>query len=426
MSSRPAVELEGVGKEYVLGESAGFGSLRDAFSRQRRARWRRERIWAIRDATFTIGQGEAIGIIGHNGAGKTTLLKLLCRITAPTTGEIRIRGHVGSLLEVGTGFHPELTGRDNVFLNGAILGMGRREIAAKFDEIVAFSEVEKFIDTPVKRYSSGRYVRLAFAVAALLVPEILIVDEVLAVGDAAFQRKCLGKMGDANYEGRTVLFVSHNMGAVRTLTQRAVWLDHGRVAADGDTGTVIADYLASTESGESAPVADLRDDVVRRGVTKPLARRIVFESAALVGPAGDPVRRLPERAPLRVELTLRAVERVRFVELYLRVKTTDGRWIFSSFSGQREEPIEPGTYRTTCEFPDNPLAPGSYGIELIARGIENHDVVPMALRFDIDPGDNVDTRYAAYDQGLVRLDSTWSRFAPAEPESAFEPERAAT
>jgi lipopolysaccharide transport system ATP-binding protein len=426
MSSRSAVELEGVGKEYLLGESVGLGSLRDAFSRKRRPRWRRARLWALRDATFTISQGEAVGIIGHNGAGKTTLLKLLSRITAPSTGEIRIRGHVGSLLEVGTGFHPELTGRDNVFLNGAILGMGRREIAAKFDEIVAFAEVEKFIDTPVKRYSSGMYVRLAFAVAAHLEPEILIVDEVLAVGDAAFQRKCLGKMGDASYEGRTVLFVSHNMGAVRTLTQRAVWLDHGRVVADGDTGTVVSDYLTSTESGEGAPVADLRDDVVRRGVTKPMARKVVFESAALVGPSGDPVLRLPERAPLRVELMLRALERVGFVELYLRIKTTDGRWIFSSFSGQREEAIEPGTYRTVCEFPDNPLAPGTYVIELIARGIENHDVVPTALRFDIDPIGDGDARYAAYSQGLVRVESTWSGIERTETAAARKAERAAT
>jgi lipopolysaccharide transport system ATP-binding protein len=418
MSSSPVVQLSGVGKEYVLGERAGIASLRGVFSGRRRpeerSRWRRDRIWALRDASFEIEQGEALGVIGHNGAGKTTLLKLLSRITAPTTGEIRITGRVGSLLEVGTGFHPELTGRDNVFLNGAILGMRRREIVAKFDEIVEFAGVERFIDTPVKRYSSGMYVRLAFAVAAHLEPDILIVDEVLAVGDAAFQRKCLGKMGDASYEGRTILFVSHNMGAVRALTRRAIWLDHGHLVADGDTTTVVSDYLASTEAGEDAPVADLRDDSVRRGVNKPMARQVRFESAALIGPTGDAVVRLPERAPLRVEITFRVLERLRFLELYVRVKTLDGRWLFSSFSGQREDVVEPSLYKMVCEFPDNPLSPGSYGIELVARGIENQDIVPSAVRFEVDPLADGDIRYAVNQLGLIRLESEWSAISRAD------------
>ena len=202
-----------------------------------------EEFWALKDVSFEVKEGEVVGIIGRNGAGKSTLLKILSRITEPTEGRVRIRGRVASLLEVGTGFHPELTGRENIYVNGAILGMTRREISAKFDEIVAFAETEKFLDTPVKRYSSGMYVRLAFAVAAHLEPEILIVDEVLAVGDVAFQRKCLGKMGDVSQNGRTVLFVSHNMQAIRSLCKKAIWLQNGQVYGMGDSTTIVEDYL---------------------------------------------------------------------------------------------------------------------------------------------------------------------------------------
>ena len=202
-----------------------------------------ETILALDDVSFTVNQGEALGIIGRNGAGKSTLLKILSRVTAPTSGVVKVRGRIGSLLEVGTGFHPELTGRENVYLNGAILGMKKAEVTRKFDEIVAFAGVEKFIDTPVKRYSSGMYVRLAFAVAAHLDPEILIVDEVLAVGDAEFQKKCLGKMGDVAGEGRTVLFVSHNMAAIQTLCERSILLKNGKIEVDGDSGFVTSQYL---------------------------------------------------------------------------------------------------------------------------------------------------------------------------------------
>jgi lipopolysaccharide transport system ATP-binding protein len=204
-----------------------------------------ETLWALRDISFTVKEGEVIGLIGRNGAGKSTLLKVLSRITEPTGGRALIKGRVGSLLEVGTGFHPELTGRENIFLSGAILGMRRAEIERKFDEIVAFAEIERFLDTQVKRYSSGMYVRLAFAVAAHLEPEVLLVDEVLAVGDAAFQRKCLGKMGDVATQGRTIVFVSHNMVAVQNLCERALWLNNGRIAAEGDTNDVVSQYLSA-------------------------------------------------------------------------------------------------------------------------------------------------------------------------------------
>jgi lipopolysaccharide transport system ATP-binding protein len=238
-----AISVEGIGKLYKLGERERYstlrdrltGLMRDPFCRFRRQPVRDETaatLWALRDVSFNVQQGEVVGIIGRNGSGKSTLLKVLSRITEPTQGTVRIRGRVGSLLEVGTGFHPELTGRENIFLNGAILGMGKSEIARKFDEIVAFAEVERFIDTPVKHYSSGMYVRLAFAVAAHLEPEIMIVDEVLAVGDLTFQQKCLGKMGDVAKQGRTVLLVTHNMLPVRTLCTRAILLGEGRVLAD--------------------------------------------------------------------------------------------------------------------------------------------------------------------------------------------------
>jgi lipopolysaccharide transport system ATP-binding protein len=271
------ISVENVGKSYTLnhkGNRERYTTLRDVIARQAAAPFKAigqkirgqtgpngshphtsngssvknsiENFWALRDVSFAIKQGEVVGIIGRNGAGKSTLLKILSRITEPTKGRIRIRGRVASLLEVGTGFHPELTGRENVFLNGAILGMSRAEIKAKFDEIVAFAEVEKFLDTPVKRYSSGMYVRLAFAVAAHLEPEILIVDEVLAVGDTEFQKKCLGKMHDVATGGRTVLFVSHNMQAVRTLCQRAMLLSQGRLVLVADVHECIAAYENST------------------------------------------------------------------------------------------------------------------------------------------------------------------------------------
>ena len=215
-----------------------------------------EELWALRDVSFTVEQGEALGIIGRNGAGKSTLLKILSRVTAPTNGRVKVKGRIASLLEVGTGFHPELTGRENITLNGAILGMSKAEISRKFDEIVDFSGVEKFIDTPVKRYSSGMYVRLAFAVAAHLDPEILVIDEVLAVGDAEFQKKCLGKMGDVAKEGRTVLFVSHNMPAIQSLCNRSILLESGRVAQDGQTSEVVSHYLNSDFQADRQKRAD--------------------------------------------------------------------------------------------------------------------------------------------------------------------------
>src|SRR3954464_7076126 len=255
---KPILEIRGLSKQYHLGARSGpkMDNLREFLQRGITAPFstlmgkngensgavKLQTFWALKDVNFDVHQGDVLGVIGRNGAGKSTLLKILSRITTPTSGEVTVRGRLASLLEVGTGFHPELTGRENIFLNGAILGMRKAEIRRHFDEIVAFAEVEKFLDTPVKHYSSGMYVRLAFAVAAHLNPEILVVDEVLAVGDAGFQKKCLGKMGEVSRGGRTVLFVSHNMAAVKSLCSRAVWLQRGQVAADGPTSWVVDEY----------------------------------------------------------------------------------------------------------------------------------------------------------------------------------------
>lgn len=259
------IRAEGLSKQYRVGARAPYQTLRERvsglFSGALQAKTNPEpRFWALKDVSFDVRRGEVVGIIGRNGAGKSTLLKILSRITEPSEGTAKLRGRVGSLLEVGTGFHPELTGRENVFLNGAVLGMRRTEIARKFADIVAFAEIEKFIDTPVKYYSSGMYMRLAFAVAAHLEPEVLIVDEVLAVGDAAFQQKCLGKMGQLARSGRTILFVSHNLAAVEALTRRCVYLEAGRVALCSDTRTVTAAYQARTaDLGTGVPLARWTD-----------------------------------------------------------------------------------------------------------------------------------------------------------------------
>jgi lipopolysaccharide transport system ATP-binding protein len=417
MSPRNAIEVRDLGKEYVLGEQVSFPTLRDALVR-RPGRSKRERLWALRDATFEIPVGAAVGVIGHNGAGKTTLLKLISRITGPTTGEVKITGHVGSLLEVGTGFHPELTGRDNVYLNGAILGMRRREIQRKFDEIVDFAGVERFIDTPVKRYSSGMYVRLAFAVAAHLEPDILIVDEVLAVGDATFQKKCLGKLGEVSEEGRTVLFVTHNTAAVRTLTQQTIWLDHGSVIEIGPTRDVVNNYLESLIVGHDATaVVDLADEAHRRSVTKAMSRQLTFESISMLGPTGTPTTWLAENGTIRLELGFAVHERVRYVELVARVKSMDGLRLFSSFSGHTDEYVHPGRYRAQCLFPDVPLRPAPYTIELFARtGSQIQDIVPSALRFEVQAGHfEVDNpAFAMRADGFIRVPSEWTPLEPVD------------
>lgn len=278
--AKAMITVEQISKQYRLGEQEPYLALRDVIANTIQPwkwfqRTEPETFWALQDINFTVNQGEVVGVIGRNGAGKSTLLKILSQITPPSTGKVTLHGKVASLLEVGTGFHPELTGRENIFLNGAILGMTKQEIKKKFDEIVDFAEIEQFIDTPVKRYSSGMYVRLAFAVAAHLEPEILVVDEVLAVGDAAFQKKCLGKMSDVvEQSGRTILFVSHNMGAIQTLCPRSILLHKGELIDDGPSRSVIHTYLSSV--GTNGDVIDLSERTDRQGSGKLRVQKITL------------------------------------------------------------------------------------------------------------------------------------------------------
>jgi lipopolysaccharide transport system ATP-binding protein len=361
-----AVRVHQLSKQYQIGgASAPYRTLRDTISDLAQAPLRRLRgeprpgakqpFWALRDISFEIAAGEVIGIIGRNGAGKSTLLKILSRITAPTTGRVELRGRVGTLLEVGTGFHPELTGRENVFLNGAILGMPRHEIAAKFDAIVEFAEVNQFIDTAVKFYSSGMYLRLAFAVAAHLEPEILIVDEVLAVGDAAFQRKCLGKMSEVAGEGRTVLFVSHNMQAVRQLCQRAILLQQGQVVFDGSPGQAIINYFGGGAEHEAS--VDLSN----------LPRRTAYAGAQLrslrfVDQQQQPAYSLDRGEQLSVEVDFRVTEPMPQFDISMAVVHGDGTRVFSeTFTDQ--EPLanlQPGNYRCAFMLETKYLKPETY------------------------------------------------------------------
>lgn len=340
-------------------------------------------ILALDDISFTVNQGEALGIIGKNGAGKSTLLKILSRVTAPTSGSVKVKGRIGSLLEVGTGFHPELTGRENVYLNGAILGMRKDEVTRKFDEIVAFSGVERFIDTPVKRYSSGMYVRLAFAVAAHLDPEILIVDEVLAVGDAEFQKKCLGKMGDVAGEGRTVLFVSHNMGAINNLCSKCIWINKGQLEKLGETAAVIHDYLHSDDQGGEVAEIDLSSFPERYGDGQ--ARLL---GARLLNAEGQPGTEFHRGRPFKLEIDLES-RTISPLVLSLVVVNDLGINVLHTTHFDSSETMvisDPGTYRTQVTIPSLPLFPGTYKLIL---GIHTTnmmlpaDVVKNVLPFSV-------------------------------------------
>jgi lipopolysaccharide transport system ATP-binding protein len=363
------ITVEKLGKCYVIRHLSGGGDgLRHVIDSAVRAplEWLRSRgenrvrrdeiFWALRNVSFDVARGEAVGIIGRNGAGKSTLLKLLSRITEPTTGRIRYQGRVASLLEVGTGFHPELTGRENIFLNAAILGMRRADIRRRFDEIVAFAEVERFLDTPVKRYSSGMYVRLAFGVAAHLEPEILLVDEVLAVGDAAFQQKCLGKMGSVVSEGRTVLFVSHNMAAIASLCTRGVLLDSGRVGLSGSPRTVIDAYLSKARGDAGVPLPERQD---RRG-----DGRIRFTRVSVFNERLEPVETVcsGQNVSIGLDYDSRGPETLQNAVVQIKFFGALGQPLFACLSGASSRTpltLAPGG-RLVCRIPRLPLVPGIY------------------------------------------------------------------
>lgn len=383
----PVIKVEGLGKRYDLRRegSATYTTLRDSLAGMFRSRGRKESFWALEDLNFEIGAGERVGIIGRNGAGKSTLLKVLSRIVTPTTGRVTLEGRIASLLEVGTGFHPELSGRENIFLNGSILGMSKAEIKARFDEIVAFSEVEKFLDTPVKRYSSGMYVRLAFAVAAHLDPEILIVDEVLAVGDAEFQRKCLGKMKDVAGAGRTVILVSHNMAAIQHLCERAIYLRSGKLVASGPAEEVIASYLKAA-SGPAA--ANLADRVDRTG-----NGRVRFTSFALRDAAGRELNALTCGGDGIIELQVHNPERKPVNQLLVSVGIDDDLGVrvaqlSNELTGQSLTEIDSEKFSVCIRVPRLPLKQGAYKLTVFSSvGGEVADWIQDAVSLDVDAGD---------------------------------------
>lgn len=413
-----AISVDGLSKRYRIGElRSAYGTLRDSLvaAARRAARLEHaphyEEIWALKDVCFEVPEGEVLGVVGRNGAGKSTLLKILTRITTPTEGRAVIRGRVGSLLEVGTGFHPELTGRENVFLNGSVLGMKRREIQRKFPEIVEFAGVERFVDTPVKRYSSGMSVRLAFAVAAHLEPEILLVDEVLAVGDAEFQRRCLGRMQDLSDSGRTVLFVSHNLQAIAQLCDRALWLERGRVVADGSSPEVVARYLqAGLGTGSSWEWPDLAsapgDELVRlRSV------RVVQDG---VEAAAVDVRR-----PVGIEIGF-TVLHGGGVPIFPKIKLVDQRGdvAFNAMdtSARWHEPAAAGDYLSTAWIPGNLLNEGLITVQVAICSLGTlklhpHAGVREAVSFHVrDPGegDSARGRFAGQWKGVVRPLLQWT------------------
>jgi lipopolysaccharide transport system ATP-binding protein len=398
-----AVIAQGIGKTYRLGEQdTAYKLMRERLAEMLKAPFAKrqpasaaEPFWALKDVSFTIGQAEVIGLIGKNGAGKSTLLKILSRITEPTEGRIDLFGRVSSLLEVGIGFHPELSGRDNIYLNGAILGMSRQEIRRKFDEIVEFAEITKFLETPVKRYSSGMYVRLAFAVAAHLEPDILIVDEVLAVGDAAFQQKCLGKMRDIRSEGRTVIVVSHNMPTVAALCQRVLWLDAGQVRANGETAKVVSAYLSEGAKREIAWSPRMREPF-------PLNYDVVFVARGDTGESIDPI---PANVPVDLIFDFTTSAPLAPGRIEARVANESGEILFTTTSAdnlpQHAHDWRMGANRFRCRIPPDLLAPGVYHVSVTEpRG--GYDIVR----------DNVLSFTVSEEGSLFGRDARAGRIAP--------------
>jgi lipopolysaccharide transport system ATP-binding protein len=414
-----AISASNLGKQYDIGARADgnyrYKAMRDVLTDLARKPFRlarriahgkpasevtkRNLFWALKDLNFDIRHGEVVGVIGRNGAGKSTLLKILSRVTEPTEGRVRIWGRVGSLLEVGTGFHPELSGRDNIFMNGAILGMRREEIARKFDEMVAFAEVEKFIDMPVKRYSSGMYLRLAFAVAAHLEPEILLVDEVLAVGDAAFQKKCLGKMGEVSQHGRTILFVSHNMTALRNLCTRAIWLSDGQVVEDGEASSVVNHYLQENASSH-------HESLWPDPATAPGNDKVRLHRVRVLPELDEGTDRITVRTPLKLEFCYWNFVPDALLNVSFFLYSLEEICVFVVASNASKRPV--GLMRDVCEVPGNLLNDGNYYVRvmIVKDGSASIFVHPNAVAFEVD---DVERRGAWFGKwpGAVRPAFRW-------------------
>ncbi len=410
-----AIRVEDLGKRYRIGGMpSGYRTLRDALASSMRRLTRREpppskdTIWALRHINFNVERGQVLGIVGRNGAGKSTLLKLLSRVTDPTEGKAEIYGRVGSLLEVGTGFHPELTGRENIYLNGAILGMKRAEIERKFDEIVDFAEVRKFIDTPVKRYSSGMYLRLAFGVAAHLEPEILVVDEVLAVGDAEFQRKCLGKMSDVAHEGRTVLFVSHNMSAILRLTEETIVLDKGQIVMRGPTPEAVDFYMTSEMARSGERRWEPGDDYQTDNPFHPIAIRVLDSQDRVAD-------RVLSSEDFSVEFEYELQEELTGLRVGMYLATSRGEQVFTSFDTDNPETYErlterrKGHYISKCRIPRDLLNGGVFiiGVNASSFRIRSYFTDEHALTFTVDPTGAPGSQWAEPRRGPVRPALNW-------------------
>jgi lipopolysaccharide transport system ATP-binding protein len=427
MSTPYAVRVENLAKSYIIAHEHRPTTLGEAISKQissPRKRRTKEEFWALNDISFNIGQGEVVGIIGRNGAGKSTLLKILSRIVSPTKGHIEMRGRVGSLLEVGTGFHPELTGRENIFLNGSILGMRHREIEGHFDAIVDFAGVEQFLDTPVKRYSSGMYVRLAFAVAAHLRSDILIIDEVLAVGDAEFQKKCLGKMQSiANGEGRTILFVSHNMTSVRALCQRCVLLSKGYVAFDGACEEATEHYLAQLK-GEANPQGGDASSVHIPGEydlavhDNPYGKDMLIQKVLLRNQAGALTNQVKMGEPFSVEVIVKNSDEFLDPSVLLMFKTPDGTLLSSIGTNMQQPRSQSGRAATECyqfHITSLPVIPNTYEIDVLLRNgpkgrFVKIDRVASLIQLKIQSADVMQSGYEFSRQdGQIYLQASWER-----------------
>ena len=407
-----AIRTEGLGKQYRLGGiPSGYRTLRDLITWRGKAQTEAEKnkrfIWALKDVSFDVHQGDLLGVIGANGAGKSTLLKLLSRVAEPTEGRIEITGRVGSLLEVGTGFHPELSGRENIYLNGAILGMRRREILNKFDDIVQFAEVETFIDTPVKHYSTGMNLRLAFAVAAHLEPEILLVDEVLAVGDAAFQRKCLGKMGDVASEGRTVLFVSHNMSAIARLTEQAMVIEHGQIAFRGRTSEAIDYYL---NAGADNDVEHTWSDQQTEH-----SRPFVPSLLKVVDHTGRSTSQVTGSEPFWIEFEYQLQESISGLRVGLYLFSAQGDAILTSFDTDdlgvfhELESRAAGNYVSRCRIPARLFNEGRFivGVNASSFGVRSYFTDENAFTFTIDGTGAVGNQWPESRRGPLRPALEW-------------------